>query len=448
VNACKKCPAIISLLFVLLVSIVFAAEEPVAVFHAFDDHYTMIESYVCEISNQGYSHVQIPPAQKSNPDKSWWARYQPIDFSIIEGRGSETDLKKLIDKAHGCGVKVIADVVFNHMASLDEYKGLDKFPGLSKEDFHQRCDIDYSNRGSVMNCWLNGNLPDLNQAGKAVQTIQKNHIKKLLALGIDGFRFDAAKHMPADMVKNYIDYIDKESNGNTWNYLEVIEDSGTKAEDYSWVAAVTDFVLYKESLLKAFSVGGDLRSLKLPRAVDDRRSVTFGRNHDTILETNKNCIVGCYGDPTDSYLATTYVLAREQGTPLVLNWDNYDSPFIRYGAKFRRIMIQRGRNGENVKENILGVVDSPNVMIMERGSQGFFVLNKAADRFDIPSLDMTLTNLEGCYRELRRNFTVAVQKRDDGKKYVTRWGRWTRGGLEIFGREALYFVREPWEQCN
>ena len=102
----------------------------------------------------------------------------------------------------------------------------------------------------------------------------------------------------------------------------------------------------------------------------------------------------------------------------------------------------------NVKENVLGVIDSPVVMMsMERGSEGFFVLNKSADRFDIPVLDLTLTNLEGCYRELRRKFTVAIERKD-GKKFVTRWGRWDRGGLEIYGRDALYFIREPWEQCR
>ncbi|HTY20739.1 MAG TPA: hypothetical protein VMC44_03805, partial [Geobacteraceae bacterium] len=97
--------------------------------------------------------------------------------------------------------------------------------------------------------------------------------------------------------------------------------------------------------------------------------------------------------------------------------------------------------------SVLGVVDNPNVMVMERGSQGFFVVNKGSDRFDVPVLDMTPSTLEGCYRELRRNFTVAIERRNDGKKYVTQWGRWSRGGLEVYGREALYFVREPWEQC-
>ena len=110
-------------------------------------------------------------------------------------------------------------------------------------------------------------------------------------------------------------------------------------------------------------------------------------------------------------------------------------------------MHDRGKNGDNVKENILKVVDSPTVLIMERGSEGFFVLNKATEKFDIPVLDLTLTSLEGCYRELRNDFTVAIEKRD-GKKFVTRWGTGTRGGMEVFGRDALYFVRERFELCR
>lgn len=352
-------------------------------------------------------------------------------------------MKKLINKAHSCGMKVIADVVFNHMANMDEYRELN-FPGLSRKNFHSRCDIDYSNRDSVVNCWL-GDLPDLNQARTTVQTKQKKHLKKLLKLGIDGFRFDAAKHMPPDIVKKYIHYIDKESKGTTWNYLEVIEDGGTSAEDYTWIAAVTDFQLYN-SMKDAFIFGGDLRVLKVPKAVDDPRSVTFGRNHDNIRELNVNAI-NPYIDRTDAYLATAYVLARESGTPLILNWDNYDNTFIKHGVKFRRIMSQRAKSRENVKETVLSVIDIPTVMMLERGNQGFFVVNKGTDKYDTPALDLTLTNLEGCYRELRNNFNVAIERRD-GKKYLTRWGTWDRGGLEIQGRDALYFIREPWSQCQ
>ena len=427
----------------------FAAEQPTAIFHAFNQKYSDVEQFVCTLADQGYSHVQISPAQKSKSGSEWWYRYQPVNYSVIEGLGSEGDLKKLTDKAHSCHVLVIADVVFNHMADLDgkgDSEDVSKFPHLTPSDFNAKsttnpikkpCDINYSdgNRNSEVDCWLLG-LPDLKFTNN-VKNIQKAHLKKLLNLGIDGFRFDAAKHMSPEVVKEYIDYINHESQGNTWNYLEVIEDSDTKAEDYNWIAAVEDFILFN-SMKAVFGFGGDLRSLP-SNALSDSRSVTFSRNHDTL---------NAYSDVTDSYLAAAYVLARKDGTPLIFNEDNLNSPYINYGVKFRQIMIQRDKEGKNVRENILRVIDKPTVLLMERGEEGFFVENKGTDKFDIPTLDLTLTNLGGCYRELRNNFTVAIEKRDGGKKYVTRWATLNRGGMEVYGRDALYFIREPFDQCT
>lgn len=437
----------IAVFIILIIHTTNATEQPVAIFHAFDQHYPDVERFVCDLSTQGFSHVQIAPAQKSNPGEQWWARYQPVDYGVIEGKGSEQDLRKLTESSHGCGIKVIADVVFNHMADMPEFRSLD-FPGISSGNFHAGCGIDYGdgNRTTEMDCRL-GNLPDLDHTKTVVTDIQKAHIRKLLDLGIDGFRFDAAKHMPPDVVKEYIDYIDNECKGQCWNYLEVIEDGDTRAEDYNRIAAVTDFILYR-SMKRAFSFGGDLRTLRIPQAVDDPRSVTFGRNHDTIRQLNPAHAIDPYDNATDAYLATTFVLAREGGAPLIFNWDNFDNAFIRYGVTFRRIMRQRGEMGGNVRENVLAAVDSPTVLVMERGNEGFFVVNKGTDTCDIPALDLTLTNLEGCYRELRNNFNVAIERRDNGKKYVTRWGTWDRGGMEVKGRDALYFIREPWSQCQ
>jgi alpha-amylase len=426
-------------------SVARAGEQPVAIFHAFDQRFADVEGFVCTLAEQGYSHVQITPVQRSNPSDQWWARYQPIDYAVIDGKGSEGDLSRLIAKAHGCGVKVIADVVFNHMADAEQLRDL-KFPGIGPTNFHSRCPINYQdgNRTSEVDCWL-GTLPDLNQDKAAVMNVHKRHIRKLLSLGIDGFRFDAAKHMPVAIVKRYVDYVDAQSQRKTWNYLEVIEDDDTPSTTYTPVAAVTDFRLYR-SLKAAFSFGGDLRSLRVAQAVDDPRSVVFGRNHDTIKEINEQAI-DPYADRTDSYLATAFVLAHESGTPLVLNWDNADVGFIRAGVKFRQIMRQRGAGGGKVKETVLGVIDSPTLLVMERGSEGLFVVNKATAKFDIAALDMTLTNIEGCYRELRNRFLVAVEKRGE-KKFVTRWGTRSRGGMAVEGRDALYFIREPWSECQ
>ncbi|MEW6270514.1 MAG: alpha-amylase family glycosyl hydrolase [Thermodesulfobacteriota bacterium] len=439
--------AVLPVVLLAVVAPAFAGEQPVAIYHAFDQSFADVELFVCDLAGQGYSHVQIAPAQKSNPDPQWWGRYQPVDYSVIEGKGSEAELERLVDEAHGCGVKIIADVVLNHMANMDEFDDLD-FPGLSRPDFHAPCPISYDdgNRDSEVRCWL-GDLPDLDQTRSSVERLHTAHLDKLLALGVDGFRFDAAKHMSPAVVQKYVDHVDRQSNGATWNYLEVIQDGDTSAADYNGIAAVTDFVLYR-AMKQAFGFGGDLRSLRVANAVDDPRSVTFGRNHDTIRELNPRHAIDPYDDRTDSFLATAFVLAREGGTPLILNWDSYDVPFVRSGVAFRRILRQRQRGGANVKENVLAVVDSPTLLVMERGSEGFFVVNKAASRFDVAALDVTLTALEGCYRELRSNFNVAIERRPDGKKWVTRWGSWGRGGMEVHARDALYFVREPWSQCQ
>ena len=428
-----------------------AAEQPVAIFHAFDQRYTDVAQFVCALGDQGYSHVQLAPAQKSKPIREWYGRYQPVDYSVIDGMGSEAELRALVTRAHGCGVKVIADVVFNHMADMDEFANL-QYPQLGPANFHARCFIDYGdgNRTSEQNCWLGANathrgLPDLDVSRAAVQDVHRAHLRKLLDLGVDGFRFDAAKHMPADVLRRYLDFVDQRR-GNAWNYLEVIEDGDTKATHYSGVAAVTDFTLYR-ALKRAFTFGGDLRTLRVAEAVPDARSTTFGRNHDNIREINADAI-DPYDDRTDSWLATAFVLAREAGTPLVLNWDNADAAFIPAGVKFRQILRQRAAAGGVVKETVLGVIDSPTLLVMERGAEGFFVVNKATQPFDQAALDLTLTQLEGCYRELRYGFLAAVERRPDGKKWVTRWGTWGRGGLQIGARDALYFVRESWSACQ
>lgn len=380
---------------------------------------------------------------------------------MIDGLGSEQDLKALTDKAERCNIKVIADVVFNHMANMDAFSSLTNFPDfpdpIAREVrekgsafFNKQCNIDYKdgNRFTEVNCWLGGALPDLRQDNQTVMQIQKAHLQKLLDLGIDGFRFDAAKHIAPEAVQEYIDFINKVSKNEAWNYLEVIESKGedTSASNYNFIAAVTDFLLYR-TLLNAFIFEGDLRSLRVPEALNDSRSVVFGRNHDTIKRLNDDAIEPVYIDESDSFLATAYVLARQEGTPLVFGPDNL-VPYIPAGVKFRQIMRSRERQGRNVKDNVLRAIESPTVLIMERGSEGFFVVNKGSDEFNIPQIDMTLTNLEGCYKEVRNNFAVAIERRDGNKKFVTRWGTWDRGGMQVKGRDALYFTRESFDQCK
>lgn len=436
----------------------WTAEQPTAILHAHDESYSKVKGYVCELAKQGYSHVQIAPAQRSNGDTAggaavngneWWRRYQPVDFQVVQGRGSLQDLRGLTQEAHRCGMKVIADVVFNHMASDPQFANTLTYPTFSRSDFHPRCTINYSDGNTVTerNCWLNSDLPDLDQSKSNVNNVLRGHLKLLMDAGVDGFRFDAAKHMDPNILNGLLSFINTSSNNRAWNYLEVIDDNDTNAYMYTPTAAVTDFVLC-DSLKQAFSFGGSLSSLRVPTAINDSRSVTFGVNHDSDPTINPGFPKCQYANRGDALLANAYVLARESGTPLVLAKDNLNAAYLPSGVQFRRQMLERGKQGLNVRENVLAIADSNTMLVMERGSEGVFIVNKSNSSYDSSVIDLTLTNLEGCYRELRNNFTIAVERRPDGRKYVTRWGSWQRGGMQVASRDALYFVRVPFTECR
>jgi alpha-amylase len=435
-----------------------ALNQPTAILHAHDEPYRQVKGYVCALAKQGYSHVQIAPAQRSNGDPAggaavsanpWWSRYQPVDFLVIQGRGSLADLQALTHQAHSCGMKVIADVVFNHMASDPQFAPTLTYPTFQREHFHPPCPIHYNDgkTNTERQCWLNGDLPDLNQTHGQVMGILRQHLKLLLKAGVDGFRFDAAKHIDPKVLNDLIATINRSSKNRAWNYLEVIDDNDTKASMYTPTAAVTDFLLC-ESLQRAFRFGGSLSSLRVPTAINDSRSVTFGVNHDSDPSINPGFPKCSYANRDDAVLADAYVLARESGTPLILAKDNLTVAYLPTGAMFRRLMMERGKRGLNVREQVLDVADTQSMLVMERGSEGLFVVNKSSSSFDTPVLDLTLSNLEGCYQELRNKFTVAIERNGDGRKFISRWGTRQRGGLQVAARDALYFVRVAMAECR
>jgi alpha-amylase len=414
------------------------SRTPVAIYQAFDQQASELEGSVCDLAGQGYSHVQLPPLQRSKDTPEWWSRYQPIDYAVLAGRGTEAEVRRLVQRAHICDLKVIADVVFNHMA---DGRTLDSFPGLPRGSFHPRCPIAFGDRQSEVNCWISS-LPDLDQTKPAVQRAQYGHLDKLLGLGIDGFRFDSARHMDPSIVKAYVDHVMDRSYGKAWNYVEVIGDGSGVANEYGRIAPVTDYERYQ--VVKAALEGrGDLRSLGAGPRVEVP-TVTFGRTHDNIRGLNEFSIAP-FSERLDAFLATAFILASEAGVPVVFGLDSKDSALVREGVMFRKWLRRKSSGRDSAAERILPI-DTPSLLIMERGALGFFVLNKAEAPFDADDVDVTHTNLEGCYTQIGRRQTVLVERRGAGKR-VTRWGT-TGTGIHVAPRDAMYFVSATTGECE
>lgn len=411
------------------------------IYQAFNMRFRDIKAQLPELQKQGFTYIQISPPQKSNPAPEWWGRYQPLDHTILDSPlGTEKELKDIINAAHSQNMKIIIDVVFNHMANYGNYTKSLNYPRFSPQDFHPQSCIDYNNRASVTQGWLNCELPDLKTTSSYVRQEAKNYLKKLLALGADGFRFDAAKHIEPDFFRDILTVVPPDK----FVYGEVIGQTLAESNEYTKIFPVTDFHLIS-TMSNAFSIGGDLRSLIAPsasgNALPGAKAVTFAQNHDTVTGQ----IDYKFPTPQDTVLASAFVLARQEGVPIVYR-DDAQEPIIKAGVVFHQTMMgkpQYFRDGDEIAPD----ADNPNMLFLERGNKGLTIINKAGEFFDIPAAKMPGLDI-GCYKELRYNFTIAVGKGGDSQNYITQWGTKQRGGIKIGPRTVLFFMPTSPNECN
>jgi len=168
----------------------------------FDCSLKEIEGLIPIIKEQGFDAVQISPLQKTKDDnsKEWWMLYQPISMEIGNRIGSKEELKELCDVANNYGVYVIADVVVNHLAGSNNEGSLTPHPDCDKELlYNPDCwkekknmgPKDWDDRYKVTHYCMG--LPGLNPRNEVVQRKVINMLNEYADLGVNGFRFDAAK---------------------------------------------------------------------------------------------------------------------------------------------------------------------------------------------------------------------------------------------------------------
>ncbi|MDH6543325.1 carbohydrate-binding module family 20 domain-containing protein [Streptomyces sp. SPB4] len=153
----------------------------------------------------GYGYVQVSPPQEHIQGPQWWTSYQPVSYRIAGRLGDRAAFQRMVGACHAAGVKVVADSVINHMAANGgvgtggspytkyDYPGL--YSGADMDDCRATIS-DYRDRANVQNCEL-VQLADLDTGEEYVRGRIAGYLNDLLSLGVDGFRIDAAKHMPA-----------------------------------------------------------------------------------------------------------------------------------------------------------------------------------------------------------------------------------------------------------
>ena len=229
----------------------------------FDWTYQQIIDELPDIAKAGFSSVQTSPAQLAVKGNSiWYYLYQPNCFAVGDsGLGSEVDLKRLCTEADKYGIKVIVDVVANHLAG--DHSNIDSDLKGSEYWHHAGSNINYKNRWQITHGDIG--MPDLNSENWLVQQKVSNYVQQLKNDGVDGIRWDAAKHisLPLEGCGFWSTVIDK----SMYNYGEILvgaidenEVDQRTASNINWMKEYTSYMSvtdsnYGNDVINAFNRG-------------------------------------------------------------------------------------------------------------------------------------------------------------------------------------------------
>ncbi|MFE1379941.1 carbohydrate-binding module family 20 domain-containing protein [Streptomyces sp. NPDC058740] len=291
-----------------------------------------------QLGPAGYGYVQVSPPQERVQGAQWWTAYQPVSYKIAGPLGDRAAFKSMVDTCHAAGVKVVADSVINHMAGPSDpnatYTGTGgstyskyNYPGVYSGADMDDCRAtisNYQDKANVQNCEL-VNLADLDTGEEYVRGRIAAYLNDLLSLGVDGFRIDAAKHMPAaDLaaIKSRL------TNPSAYWKQEAIHGAGeaVSPSEYLGNGDVQEFRYARD--LKRVLQGEKLAYLKnfgeawgyMPSG----QSAVFVDNHDT--ERGGDTLN--YKDGANYTLASVFMLAWPYGSPDVhsgYEWTDKDA---------------------------------------------------------------------------------------------------------------------------
>lgn len=417
-----------------------------AILHTWCWDFKTIEENLADIAAAGYSAIQtnavqacVDPGGKAiaqgDGDKGmWYFQYQPTDFTIGNYNvGTRDELKSMCETAEKYGIKVIVDVVPNHTASSNLVaQALFDAAGGKDKLYHPHGFQTIKNYGNRLECttYASGGLSDIDTENSGYQDYFIKFLNDCIDCGVDGFRYDSAKHigLPDDPKAN-----DSEENNfwtrvtsdeitnreNIFIYGEVLQGDNERITEYG---KILDGVT-------ASAYGGSIRSIanayspKIERLtnlntdVPADHLVTWVESHDNYCNDTTYALL----DNDEVAFGWAALTASGNGAPLFfsrpagsegLNWsgtinrigfkgdDNYKNPIVVAANRFRNAMI-----GEELK--VTSIDDQDKVMMIARGSKGVVILNGTKEEY---SVSTSVSLADGTYTDrtgINGDFTVS-----------------------------------------
>ena len=430
-----------------------------AILHAWCWSFNTIKENLKDIAEAGFTTVQTSPANQclvgdnggmsiwsENGQGKWEYHYQPTDWKIGNYQlGTREEFKSMCEEADKYGIKIIVDVLPNHTTpQLDKVSqslkdaagGQDKlYHGEGFNSISQWENRYYCTNGAVLG------LPDVNTENPGFQKYYLNYLNDLIDCGVDGFRYDTAKHIglpddPQDeKTKQYgwknnfwpvaignesVDGVSLHNKDKMFIYGEVLQSSGSRDDAYGKIINLTasgyGYTLRGAIGSKDFSTG---RISDWGNAAGASKLVTWVESHDTYCNNGESVWLSDW----DIRMCWAIIAARKDGTPLFYSrpdgstnnlggrWgnnkigakgnDQFKDPEVAAVNKFRNAMV-----GED--ECLRNPNGDSKILQIDRGTKGTVIINLGG----ATSINNETTMANGTYTDQvsGRSFTVSNGK--------------------------------------
>lgn len=315
--------------------------------HLFEWKWTDVAQECAWLGQHGYKGVQISPPNEHLIDAAsgypWWQRYQSVSYKLDKSRsGTLDEFKSMINACKAAGVEIYADVILNHTTGVNYASGVGSAgstfsayttPNYVQTDYHPPCDMDYTKKNSMRLCYLSG-LRDLDTSSTKVRQTLANYLISLNALGVTGFRVDAAKHISSvDLDAVFAQVNQAATNAGRavpYAFLEVQDDgiitgptyyavgqsSGGAVDITAFVSTGVGYDFNKGPITADTSSGeGSFPTGWGSTAFASEKAVSFIANHDT----ERNSGAPYYGDGVTYRLAYVFLMGNGYGYTSVMS---------------------------------------------------------------------------------------------------------------------------------
>lgn len=266
---------------------------------------------------------------------------------------TRADLEELCQEADKYGIKIIMDVVANHLGLDPKYAPQQLQP---EECWHNKGQIIHYNKREEITTGNIG-MPDLNTENETVQQRTLAYTQDLKSLGVDGIRWDAAKHI--GLPSEGSDFWKVVTNNGMYNYGEILNgptDDGQSDDlmaEYTKYMSVTDDN-YGSLLFGMFYRGKvtDKDGNWTNRGISADKLVYWGESHDNysndeeglyyfeqIFVDRAYAVTAARADAASLYFSRPYARAKDDIMLGEIGSKNYTLPHVSAVNHFHNAMI-------------------------------------------------------------------------------------------------------------